>query len=313
MNDVSVAQFVKEHLTEEKYNELRFTLENYVKGYNAADTHKASTFALCKELAQSDSEQYRIEGGYKKLMEYLYSKVAQKGCFAYLSHVVKQINWKERNVEIITDKEVFYGGKVLITVPLGVLQAGLITFAPKIDGKIAAAQQLGFGPVIKIILQFESSFWMEKKLMHKKDLQDLSFLFSEAEIPTWWTQFPRQSAVLTGWLAGPNAERLKKLSEEIILQKALHSLHGIFDIETSYLQKQLKSWHVVNWATDPFNCGGYAYEVVNGPEIRKVLKEPLLNTVYFAGEALFDGPEIGTVEAAFITGRETAHQIIAAF
>ena len=45
---------------------------------------------------------------------------------------------------------------------------------------------------------------------------------------------------------------------------------------------------------------------------KKILKEPLNNTLFFAGEGLHDGPEIGTVEAAFITGRDTAYQLIAA-
>jgi monoamine oxidase len=42
-----------------------------------------------------------------------------------------------------------------------------------------------------------------------------------------------------------------------------------------------------------------------------VLRQSVNNTIYFAGEGLYDGPEIGTVEAALKTGRETAFRIIA--
>jgi hypothetical protein len=35
--------------------------------------------------------------------------------------------------------------------------------------------------------------------------------------------------------------------------------------------------------------------------------------LFFAGEALHEGPEIGTVEAALITGRDAAHRIVASF
>jgi monoamine oxidase len=52
---------------------------------------------------------------------------------------------------------------------------------------------------------------------------------------------------------------------------------------------------------------------VNGQALRKKLKAPLKNTIFFAGEALYEGPEIGTVEAALVTGRETAYQVIASF
>jgi monoamine oxidase len=311
--DISVAQFIKEYLPEKNQDELRFTLKNYVEGYYAADTKKASAIALCEELTQSDDEQYRIEGGYNKLMEFLYQKAEAAGCFTYLSQVVQRIKWKENHVEVITNRQTFLGKKVLITVPLGVIQAGQIVFSPAIDEKIAAAKELGFGPVIKTILQFESAFWKNKLLTRQQDLHRLGFLFSDEAIPTWWTQYPKQAAVVTGWLAGPKAERAKAFPVKDLLQKALQTLHSIFDIEISFLQQHLKGWHVANWATDPFSCGAYAYEVVNGKEFRKKLKAPLLNTLFFAGEALVDGPQIGTVEAALKSGRETAHQMIASF
>jgi hypothetical protein len=43
------------------------------------------------------------------------------------------------------------------------------------------------------------------------------------------------------------------------------------------------------------------------------MKEPEENTIYFAGEGLFAGAEIGTVEGALHTGREAAFKIIAGF
>jgi monoamine oxidase len=311
--DISVAQFINEHLQGDEYEELRFTLQNYVEGYYAGDTAKVSTMALCKELTTSDDVQYRVEGGYQKLVDYIFKEAEQKGCFFYFNHAVRQINWKENDVEVITDQKIFKAQKVLLTIPLGVLQSGKITFSPAVDEKIETAKQLGFGPVIKIILQFENAFWTNKELVNDKDLQKLSFLFSGETVPTWWTQHPAETNILTGWLAGPNAEAVKNNDEKEVLLKALNSLHNIFNIDLSFLQKMLKGWHVINWATDPYNCGGYAYDVVNGQTFRKKIKEPLLHTIFFAGEGFYEGPEIGTVEAALVTGREAAHQIVASF
>jgi monoamine oxidase len=312
-DDIPVARFIKEYFPEKNHEELRFTLKNYVESYYAADTQKASAFALCEDLTQSDEEQYRIGGGYTKLIAFLYQKAEEGGCFTYLSHVVEEIKWEENFAEIVTNQQVFFGKKVLITVPLGVLQAGQITFLPAIDEKIRTARELGFGPVIKTILQFESAFWKNHMLTRQKDLHRLGFLFSDEAIPTWWTQYPKQAPIITGWLAGPKAELAKASSTDVLLEKALQTLHSIFDIEVSFLQQHLKGWHVANWAADPFSWGAYAYEVVNGKEFRKNLKTPLMNTLFFAGEAFVDGPQIGTVEAALKSGRETAHQIIASF
>ena len=37
------------------------------------------------------------------------------------------------------------------------------------------------------------------------------------------------------------------------------------------------------------------------------------DTLYFAGEGLFEGTAIGTVEAALVSGRDAAYKIIAGF
>ncbi|HYK57346.1 MAG TPA: NAD(P)/FAD-dependent oxidoreductase, partial [Flavisolibacter sp.] len=238
--DMPVAQFIKEYLQGAEYEELRTTLQNYVEGYYAADMNKASTMALCQELTTSDDVQYRIEGGYKTIVDYLYRETEQKGCFFFLSRTVRQVLWKESGTEVITDQEAFHGRKVLITVPLGVLQSEQINFSPSVDEKIKAAKSLGFGPVIKLVMQFEKPFWENKDFTENKDMSDLGFLFSKDIVPTWWTQYPKHDALLTGWLAGPHAEAVKNHTTQEILNKALDSLCAIFSIDQSYLKQILK-------------------------------------------------------------------------
>jgi monoamine oxidase len=176
---------------------------------------------------------------------------------------------------------------------------------------MAAARSLGFGPVIKTILQFEEAFWKDKEITAGKNLDQLSFLFSQAVIPTWWTYYPKNAAMITGWSGGPHAARLQQLSDEEILQKALDSLAEIFDMDSSELRQKLKGWHVANWPNETTVRGGYSYDVVDGEAAKKILTEPEQNTLFFAGEGLAEGAEIGTVEAALKSGRETAHRIIA--
>jgi monoamine oxidase len=310
-DDLPVAAFIEKYLKDDKYEELRFTLKNYVEGYYAAELSKASTYALCEELNTSDEEQFRIEGGYSQLMIYLAEQSKKHGCIFHYSHVAEQVNWSKNKIEVITPSRTLHATKLLITIPLGVLQQEKIHFNPGVPEKINAVRELGFGPVIKIIIEFRDAFWKHKQYTRNKDLSKLSFLFSRQEIPTWWTNFPSETSLLTGWIAGPRAEALKNNSKEEILHKSLLSLQSIFYLEVGFLEQNLKAWDVYNWAIDEYNLGGYAYEVVNGPRFRQIVKEPLSETIYFAGEGLFDGPEIGTVEAALISGRDTAHNIIA--
>jgi monoamine oxidase len=311
--DISVAEFIEKHLQGKEFEEARFTLKNYVEGYYAADTNKASTFALKEELNNSDDEQYRIENGYIKLVDYLYQQCKEKGVQFFLSQPIEQINWKQDEVEAVTQQTRFTSKKILITVPIGVLQSDKIHFSPAIPETIEAAKKLGFGPVIKTILQFDEEFWKKKEFTQQKDLHKLSFIFSKETIPTWWTYYPKEVAMLTGWSGGPHADKIKDLSNEEILQKALESLSRIFNVSANLLHLKLKGWHIANWVNDPYSCGGYSYEVVDGTSFKQTLKQPIENTIFFAGEGLYDGPEIGTVEAALYSGRETAHQLIASF
>ena len=311
--DIGVAEFFEKHLQGKEFEELRFTLKNYVEGYYAADTGKASTFALKEELTHSDDQQFRVEGGYKKLVDYLNRQCEEKGVQFFLSQPVKEIQWKKDEVNVITAQGNFSARKILITVPVGVLQSETIRFSPAIPGIIEASKKLGFGPVVKTLLQFDKAFWKNKEFTQGKDLDKLSFIFSKATIPTWWTYHPKNVAMLTGWSGGPHANDLKDLSRKEILGKALESLSEIFTIDINKLQQLLRGWHVANWVDDPYSCGGYSYDVVNGNKIKQIITEPTEDTLYFAGEGLYVGPEIGTVEAALYMGMDTAHKMIAGF
>lgn len=308
--DLSIADFLNNYLQEDKFEELRFTLRNYIEGYYSADINKASTFALMDELNNSDDEQYRPEGGYGHLMQYFESKLKEKAVPFFLSSPVTKIIWREGNTEVITDKGSYLSTKILITVPMGVLQQEKIVFSPGLPGKVEAATKLGYGPVVKTILQFETPFW--KELEHK-EFKELSFIFSKESIPTWWTQYPIKSAIITGWSGGPHALELKGLTKEEILNKAIDSLSHLFSIDVIQLHQQLKGWHIEDWLNDPYSLGAYSYDVVDGIKYKNILKTPAEDTIYFAGEGLIDGPEIGTVEAALVSGRDTARSIIASF
>lgn len=203
--------------------------------------------------------------------------------------------------------------KVMVTVPVGVLQNGAITFLPSIPAIQGIASQLGFGHVLKINFLFSDAFWKNKELTNEKDLDDLNFLFSEEEIPTWWTQHPQKENVLTGWLGGPKARAMQIATDEEIIQKALSSLCRIFNIDVLHLQQKLQETKFYNWSADPHFSGAYSYAVVNGKEYIQKLLQPVENTIYFAGEGLHDSINIGTVEAALVSGKDVAQRLVAEF
>jgi monoamine oxidase len=317
--DTTIGDFLQEEFGGDKYAELRTSVSKYVAGYDTADPFKASAFALRTEWQNEDEgAQHRVKGGYCKMIGFLVDESRKNGSQLMLNSVAKQIHWEHNQVEVITaDKKNYKGTKLIIALPLGVLQADPtaeagLKFSPSIPKYSDAIQQMGFGAIIKVLLEFKNAFWEGKEIakLAGHSLKDMSFLLSDEEVPTWWTQFPEDSSLLTGWLGGPPAERKKHLTNEEILQQSLASLSKIFKKNVVELKDELAAWAVVNWTADPFTFGSYAYDTVEARAARKILTEAINSTVYFAGEYLYNGPAMGTVEAALTSGQMVAKKLI---
>jgi monoamine oxidase len=318
-NDMSVDDFLETYFHEEKYDQLKNSIKGFVQGFDAADTGKASTFAFRDEWLNEDEwTQYRIHGGYGKAIEFLAKEFEKNGGRVFLNEAVKEIQWDSGRVEITSGHNRYIAGKVIVTVPLGVLfskegSKAHISFRPAITEKIKALRMMGFGSVIKIILQFRECFWQDKSSEKNAGttMKDAGFIFSGAGIPTWWTQFPKDSAMLTGWLAGPRTKEYKTTGKNAILEEALNSLSSIFKIDQSVVKEKLAAHHISNWDTDPFSLGAYSYATTETKNAKISLLQGLEKTLFFSGEALDDGWQMGTVEAALSSGLKTARRLFA--
>ncbi len=315
--DMTIEQFLETHFNEDKFESLRESVRGYAAGYDNADPGKASIFAMRDEwIGEDDASQYRIDGGYQQLINYLSHCCTAQGCNIYMCTEVTTVTWTKHHVSISTKNgEDYRANKVVITVPLGVLQAndvpGAIAFSPALPRIAAAISHMGYGAVIKILLHFSNEFWQHEgfEKQHGKKLEDISFILSDETIPTWWTQNPAQSPLLTGWLGGPVAAAVADAADETILEAALASIAGIFNLPLEYVKQQLTASKVVNWTRDVYARGSYSYATVETKSARQILAAPIEDTIYFAGEALYDGPEMGTVEAALSSGVTVARQI----
>ena len=313
--DMSIAAFLAREFSGDAHAEVRQTLTSYIEGYYAGDINLASSRAFLAEWESEEEEQYRPNKGYYPLLRYLQERIENSGGILRLSTVVKQVNYLQNSVEIIdSNLQKYTATKAIITVPLGVWRAeekdeAFIHYHPALPQKKQAALQMGFGSAIKILLHFKEPFWRQ----HNYESKDISFVFSDQNIGTWWTQNPGDSNLLTGWLAGPRAFELRHSDDAIIYEQAIDSLHHIFSINKEKLADQLVQWKVCNWTADPFALGAYTYSTITSAAAQKVMVQPVENTLFFAGEALYTGTEMGTVEAAFISGKDVAGQILTSF
>jgi monoamine oxidase len=312
--DMPILDFIEQNFGGQKYARMRRQIVDYVSGYDTADIQDAGAFALRNEWNHEDEDaQHRVDGGYHRLVGFLADTVLNLGNPVHLNCVVKEVVWERGSVKAITmDGQTYKAEKAIVALPLGVLHRkegeGAIKFAPSIGKQQAAFNAIGFGSVIKVLLEFDTIFW--ENASGSANLSSMGFLFSDEAIPTYWTQSPAQSAVLTGWLGGPPAFAKKEDSGREILQMALDSLGNIFKMDSEVLKGKLVAWHVANWTAEPFTRGSYAYDKLESPNARHILQQPIEDTLFFAGEYLYSGPAMGTVEAALTSGKDVAVTIL---
>lgn len=304
--DTTLELFLEEHFHEDKFNDLTLAARRFAEGFDLADPIKLSVLSIKKEWLQEEQTQYRIQGGYGQLIDYIHSKCIMPGGKIVFNTSVTKIEYGKSAVTLYSSQgKVAEGSKVIVTASVGILQKKFIRFAPVPVSHMEAINQLGFGSVIKIILEFTHPFWMDKS-------DDIGFLLSDQRVPTWWTQLPLENNILTGWIGGPQAFATWETGGEVLLHEALISLSNIFSIPIPQLSKMLLKHQIAYWTPEhPYTAGGYSYSTIYSEAAIEILNTPVLNTIYFAGEALCTGTSRGTVEAALESGQYIADMIIA--
>jgi monoamine oxidase len=269
-----------------------------VEGFDAADPALASAKAIAEEWGGGDAllgAQPRLRHGYGPALEWLAQSIVSRGARLRMQSPVVEVRWRRGAANVLTESGRFTGERVIITLPLGVLQSRAVLFSPGLD-KEKALKQLVSGPVVKAALRFAEAFWQKHR--------GVAFFHApRAPFPTFWTPLPAQVPLLIAWAGGPKAERLAAdpLPE---VMRSLESLFGpVPDPDAAYVQ---------DWRRDPFSCGAYSYVRVDGEGAREALQRPLADTLFFAGEATNLEGEAGTVSGALQSGERAARELLRA-
>ncbi|XP_059636705.1 lysine-specific histone demethylase 1 homolog 3 [Cornus florida] len=253
-----------------------------------------------------------IKGGYSTVVESL-----GEGLCIHLNHVVTDISYITKDcgvndnqcskVKVSTSNgREFSGDAVLITVPLGCLKAESITFSPPLpQWKHLSIQQLGFGVLNKVVMEFSEVFWDDSvdyfgATAEGTNQRGQCFMF-------WNVKKTAGAPVLIALVVGKAAIDGQNMSSSDHVNHALTVLRKLFG-EASVPDPVASV--VTDWGRDPFSYGAYSYVAVGASgEDYDMLGRPVENCVFFAGEATCkEHPD--TVGGAMMSGLREAVRII---
>jgi monoamine oxidase len=294
--DLSFSEFVAQRGLSQEAATLA---TNYVEGFNAADAKRISICALAKQQAAEDmisgDRVFRVAEGYARVPEFLLRRFLEAGGELVPSSPVRSISWQPGSARVETETgPTFQGSAVIITLPLGVLQARTVSFVPQ-PKILTVADQLAMGSAARVVYEFDLRFWPD----------DLGFFFAPDQTPpTWWTTNPRPSSIVTGWIAG---RKLTELRTSNLAEAGLTALSKIMGTDAP---RRLLGLHHHNWQTDPHSLGAYSYVPQGAIHASDELSLPVESTLFFAGEHTDTSGHWGTVHGALRSGYRAAKQVL---
>jgi len=295
----------------------------YVEGFEAADPRRISVYSLNREHAEEEAEEAAPDngprrpcGGYSRLLD----RLAAPGrivCQAQVEAVVWRADGATVTAATPEGRRRWLARRVIVTLPLSLLQQGSVRFDPPLEAKREPLDQLVMGAALRVTLRLRRPIWEEARDDQGTSLAPLGFLFGRppetGHFPVWWTtpDSDEGAAQITGWAAGRHAWALAGMPEEGLRQRAFADLTGLLRLGPGRLEEALVACHVHDWQSDPFSRGGYSYAGVGGVDAPVALAAPLAQTLFFAGEACAGRGDYGTVHGALRTGREAAAAVLA--
>ena len=276
-------------------NQLQYVKRSFA---NAAgeDIRYLSSRAMLIDINHeaSGEKDFRIIDGYDR-----FYKALAKGLSIQLNAVVQQIDWQSTGVRVHTAHQIYEAQQVIITLPLGVLQAKNVSFNPPLPADYEAAiDNLNMGLVCKMVYYFEQPITPPS----------VSAIYSASNPPMWWSpsyQHPHKGQVWTAFFSGDWARTLLEKGASTALAIGLDTLKKELDISTLQPTKQ----RFVNWVADPFSKGGYSIVPTGQLDKTQTLRMPH-PPLYFAGEHTAEVYEIATIHGAYNSGKRAAMQLL---
>jgi len=277
-------------------DELAFHLNaHYTTEWGAdPDALSARTVDEGKQYGRTGEDAFFPEG-YDRVPTYLARRLSVE-----LGVVVRRVVLGHRGVRVETSAGAIDARAVVVTVPLGVLKHGAITFVPRLpDRHQEAIDRLGVGVLSKTNLLFEAPFW-PVDLDWQELLGPRQGAWAE-----WFSLAKTGPAVLVAFHGGDRAVTVEGAKATDVRGEAMRALRSMFghDVPAPLAVT------TTGWSRDRFAHGSYSTNAVGSTRADRVaLGAPVARRVFFAGEAT-EPDYSSTVHGAYRTGLRVAREV----
>jgi monoamine oxidase len=241
---------------------------------------------------------HRVMDGYDRVAGFI-----GEGLDVRLGFPVQRIAWTPDGVVATAeDGRELAASAAISTLPVGVLRAAGVQFAPELpEAKRAALELVTMGPVVKVLLRFDERFW-------PRWLATLGC--GRGPVTLYWPVFHGRDdapAVLTAYATGPRAALLSRVGEAEAAEIAIGDLARLFPKVDP--RRHLMAFRRIDWAADPWARGGYTFLRCGGAGARARLAAADTPPLFWAGSATHSSPIAASVEAAYLSGLRAAHEV----
>lgn len=309
-------------------------------GYNFDDSGVETLFMTDEQVFGANLEQidsnatdkapeplgsdYIIPGGYKQLLDYILDYPTSVRNKLRLNSTVSKIDYSSPNNKVVVSytqngvQKQITANKIIITVSMGVLKAGTITFVPALPAdKQNAINKVNFGNCGKGYMFFNASvgpllaqypvniFYRLGLMPNPRGNDALTYFYNN--------QYIQGQPVIQSFHCGNFTRLMDSLSDAQVVAIHMMRLREFLpDLPDPV------STIITRWGTDPLFRGVYTdFAVGNTVDLFSGMGLPVQNKLYFAGEyvALLDAngnlrASLGNVYTSYLSAETSIKQIL---
>jgi monoamine oxidase len=215
---------------------------------------------------------------------------------------VSSVSWGEDGVVVEAGNVRFAAKKIVMTASTGMLSSGRVRFDPPLpEWKQQAIADVPMATYDKIAIRFKEDVFSKRGVAPGAFVYDVNDSAAMDVLVR-----PAGKNIVIGLIGGSYADELKSKGEAAAKEALLAKLEKIFGPDVREHATDVK---MTDWRSDPWALGSFTATKPGAARAREKLRDPVDNTIFFAGEAMHMR-WAGMLPAAYLTGQQAADEVV---